>query len=69
MIRVRGYSVLEMAVENGVAAGLRRFNKHRDANLAPETAEIRDVVAQAVLDSISEWFVLSDGGVADAHDE
>lgn len=51
-----------MAIENGVAYGIRRFNKHRDEGLAPETANFRDALAEAIIDSVEEWFTIDEGG-------
>jgi hypothetical protein len=47
------YKVMTMAVETGVALGVRRAFKH-DAK--PSEDQIAAMVEQAVLDEICEWF-------------
>ena len=48
-----GYKVMVMAVETGVALGVRRAYKH-DAK--PTDEAIIAAVERAVLDEICEWF-------------
>jgi hypothetical protein len=51
------YPVLDMAVENGVHYGLNRAYKYTDD---PSREQIVAEVTEAVLNSICEWFDLSD---------
>lgn len=57
-MRVRTYAVLERAVEDGVAAGMRHFFKHRDPprGFAAIETELRDKIADDVMLAITEWF-------------
>lgn len=53
--------VLEHAVSNGTALGVRRFYKHRDARPSePELAAMADAVAEAVMEEIAMWFDTSE---------
>lgn len=47
------YKVMRMAVETGVAVGIRRVYKH---NPAPTHEAIAEAVEEAVIDQICEWF-------------
>ncbi len=47
------YKVMVMAVETGVALGVRRAYKHA---AKPSEDQIAAMVEQAVLDEICEWF-------------
>jgi hypothetical protein len=47
------YKVLVLAVETGVALGVRRAHKH---DSKPSEDQIAATVEQAVIDEICEWF-------------
>jgi hypothetical protein len=47
------YKVLVLAVETGVALGLRRAYKHC---ATPSEDQVAAMVEQAVIDEICEWF-------------
>lgn len=57
-MRAREHEVLLIAVESGVASGLRRAFKHRDEP-EPDQA-VRDVIEQEVINAIYEWFEVGD---------
>lgn len=48
-VRVRVFSVIDRAVEEGVARGWNRAHKHTET---PGEQAIRDAIAQAVLDEL-----------------
>lgn len=50
-VRVRVYDVVSRAVEEGVAAGIRRAHKHTDA---PTAADVHDEVERAVMLALGE---------------
>lgn len=51
------YEVLDLAIEQGVAQGLRRAWKHRSDGPTEEVlAEVKECVHSAVLDALHEWF-------------
>jgi hypothetical protein len=53
----RVYPILEQSVEEGVAAGLRRADKHADDPLTESQIDrVSECVRQAVLDAIMERF-------------
>ena len=52
-MKAKQYRVLELAIENGVRSGLRRFYKHRDDE-QPDGAE--DAIVDEVMTSLAEWF-------------
>ncbi len=52
------YKVMTMAVETGVALGVRRAYKH---DPAPTDEAIIALVERAVLDEICEWFKFEEG--------
>jgi hypothetical protein len=55
--------VLDMAIEDGVARGLRRAWKHRSDGPTEEVLlQIKEQVYEAVMDSLYEWFDLQDEG-------
>jgi hypothetical protein len=47
------YKIVVMAVETGVATGLRRAYKH---DPKPSDDQIAATIEQAVIDEICEWF-------------
>jgi hypothetical protein len=51
------YPVLDMAVENGVVYGVNRAYKYSDE---PTREDLVAQITDAVLNSICEWFDLSD---------
>ena len=51
------YPVLDMAVENGVHYGLNRAYKYTDD---PTREQLVAEITEAVLNSICEWFDMSD---------
>jgi hypothetical protein len=51
------YPVLEMAVDDGVVYGLNRAYKYTDN---PSREEIIAQITNSVMNSICEWFELSD---------
>lgn len=53
-MKPREHEVLLIAVEAGVASGLRRAFKHREEP-EPDQA-VRDVIEQEVINAIYEWF-------------
>lgn len=55
----RTRDVLEMAIEEGVAAGIRRGWKHTDEPWP--TQDQQDAIAQEVMTSVDEWFVFEPG--------
>ncbi len=62
-MRPKEEAVLQLAIEGGVASGLRRFYKHRDD--APEPDIVRamaEAIEVAVSDSIHEWFRFTEDG-------
>jgi hypothetical protein len=56
-MKPKTYPVLEMAVEDGVSYGVNRAYKYNDD---PTREEIMAAVTDAVMNSICEWFDLSD---------
>lgn len=56
-MKPRTYQVLTMAVEEGVAYGVHRAYKHSDN---PTQEYMTNCIADAVLNSICEWFDLED---------
>lgn len=52
-MKPKTYSVLSMAVENGVRYGLNRAHKHVD-NPTPE--QLESAIYDAVMSEICEWF-------------
>ena len=52
-MRAKEYDVMERAVEEGVAMGLRHAYKY---NPKPDETAIRDAIVQDVMNSICEWF-------------
>jgi hypothetical protein len=61
-VKTKDYKVLARAVEDGVAHGVRRFYKHRDDE-PPDLDALSDVVAEAVVEMIGEWFDFEAPGV------
>ena len=57
-MKVRTYSVLEMAVDQGVRSGVRRAFKHSDQE--PPTESQMDTIANELMTSICEWFTFDD---------
>lgn len=57
-MKVRTYSVLEMAVDQGVRCGVRRAFKHSDQE--PPTESQMDTIANELMTSICEWFTFDD---------
>lgn len=56
-MKPKTYQVLVLAVEDGVAYGVNRAFKHSDN---PTQNQINQCVADAVMNSICEWFDLED---------
>lgn len=56
-MKANEYQVLDMAVEEGVNAGINRAFKHTEK---PTPEQISDAVKCAVLSSICEWFRFDD---------
>ena len=56
-MKAREYEVLNMAVEQGVAYGLRRVRKY---NENPTDAQIEAAIEAAVLNAIGEWFTFDE---------
>lgn len=53
--------VLDLAIEQGVAQGLRRAWKHRSDGPTEEVlGQIKEQVYDAVMDSLYEWFDIHD---------
>ena len=53
--------VLDLAIEQGVAQGLRRAWKHRSDGPSEEVLlQIKEQVYDAVMDSLYEWFDIHD---------
>lgn len=56
-IRVKSYDVMARAVEEAVAAGLHRAQKHWDTRLTDEqTAAIEEHVTREVRSGMCDWF-------------
>jgi hypothetical protein len=56
-LKPKAWDVMRRAVEDGVAYGLRRSQKHVDAPLSSEEQKrIADQIVTSVLGEISEWF-------------
>lgn len=51
--------VLEVAIENGIAYGVRRAYKHTDA---PTEQQLQDAIESAIWNEIHEWFVFNNEG-------
>jgi len=60
IVRAKEYEVLRRAVEEGVAAGLRRFNKYAPEGQQVDADRVADAVEEAVTGSICEWFDFED---------
>lgn len=56
-MKAKEYDVLKMAIEEGVAYGVKRAFKHTDT---PFESTIKTEVEIAVMASISEWFDFDD---------
>lgn len=52
-MKVKAYAVLQRAVEEGVACGLRRAHKHTDV---PTSDAVEEAVERAVMEAICEYF-------------
>ena len=53
MLKPKTYSVLSMAVENGIKYGLNRSFKHTDD---PTHEQMEAAIYDAVMNEILEWF-------------
>ena len=53
-MRAKEYDVLFMAVEQGVASGVRRAYKHTDSEWP--TDDQQAAIVNGVMDAICEWF-------------
>lgn len=60
-MKVRAYTVLERAVEEGVAIGWRRAHKHTDE---PAEEHVKGEILTAVLNEVSEYFAFDEEGGA-----
>ena len=62
-MRPDSYKVIQRAIEEGVAYGVRRYYKHRDA--APAEVDLNamaDEIAEHTLNEVCEWFRFDDDG-------
>lgn len=60
-MKVDTYAVLSRCVEEGVRAGLRRSNKHRDeASQIPDDEAAVEAVHMAVMGAVCEYFKFPD---------
>jgi hypothetical protein len=50
--------VLEVAIESGIAIGVRRAYKHNDA---PSEQQLQDAIESAIWTEIHEWFIFNEG--------
>lgn len=57
-MRAREYDLLHMAVEQGVASGVRRAYKHTDQEWPTDSQQA--TIVEGVMNSICEWFVFDD---------
>ena len=56
-MRVRAYTVLQRAVEEGVAYGWRRAHKH---TATPDESAIQDEIVTGILNEVCEYFDFDD---------
>ena len=62
-MKAKDYDVLRMAVEQGIAYGLTRADKHSADPLTEAQRErVADRVEKAVIDSVCEWFTFDHDG-------
>lgn len=58
VMRLRAYTLVQRAVEDGISAGLRRARKHIDD---PDDVAIECAVEDAVMQSLAEVIDFEDG--------
>jgi hypothetical protein len=62
-MRVRTLRVLQMAIDQGVELGIRRYYKHRDAGPSEqELNEMSSAISTAIQLELDDWFTFSEEG-------